>query len=131
MINDKTPLREKDKYFSFNIGSLLIGGQLADSQNTFEYGDTIIAQCNLNPPHEDLWVEVLLQDDQRRTIQQSGQVVTRDMMYQNFWYQTGNALIPGDYWMVLKSSGKEIFHRKFTLTGDPASMPEMQSITTN
>lgn len=131
MINDKTPLREKDKFFSFDIGTRLVGGQLADRSSVFEYGDTIIAQCNLNPPHEDLWIEVLLQDDQRRTIQQSGQIVTRDMLFQNFFYQTGNALVPGDYWMVLRSSGKEIFHRKFTLTGDPDTLPAMGEMVTN
>lgn len=131
MISDNTPLREKDKYFSFDIGTQLVGGQLADRRREYDYGDVIIAQCNLNPPHEDLWVEVLLQDDQQRTIEQSGLIVTRDQLYANFAYQTGNALLPGRYSMLLRSSGKDISRRTFTLRGDPASLPEMGELLTN
>ncbi len=131
MINDKTPVREKDKYFSFDIGTRLLGGQLADRSRRFEYGDVVIAQCNLNPPHEDLWVECLLQDEQGRTIEQSGQFVTRDMLHANFFYHTGNSLIPGRYSIVLRSSGSEIFHRPFELIGDPGSVPEMREMLTN
>ena len=56
MINNPRPLREKDKFFSFDIGSMLVGGQLANRSTEYGFGDTIIAQCNINPPHEDLWV---------------------------------------------------------------------------
>lgn len=131
MINNPRPLREKDKYFSFDIGSRLIGNQLANHRDEFEYGDVIVAQCNLNPPHEDLWVELLLKDDQGRLIEQSGQFVTRDMLRANFFYDTGNKLVPGRYAFVLRSSGKEIFTREFTLSGDPESVPSMAGMLTN
>lgn len=131
MINNPRPLREKDKYFSFDIGSRLIGNQLANHCDRFEYGDMIVAQCNLNPPHEDLWVELLLKDNEGRLIEMSGQFVTRDMLRANFFYDTGNKLVPGEYAIVLRSSGKEIFTRNFTLTGDPGSIPEMAGLLTN
>lgn len=131
MIHDKKPLREQDKYFSFDIGTQLIGGQLADRATQFNSGDVIVAQCNLNPPHEDLWVECLLQDEQRRTIEQSGQFVTRDVLFANFFYQTGNSLVPGKYSVVLRSSGKDIFRRSFTLQGNPEALPTMGELMTN
>lgn len=127
MIKNSRPLREKDKFFSFDIGSMLVGGQLANRSVAYEFGDTIIAQCNINPPHEDLWVEVAMEDSAERIIDSSGQYVTRDSLWANFTYQIGNKLSPGDYFMVLKSAGKEIARRPFKLTGDPESLPPMST----
>ncbi len=81
MLKSQQPLREKDKFLSFDIGSMLIGGQLANRSQTYEYGATIIAQCNVNPPHEDLWVECNLEDEQHRIIDTAGVFVTREQMF--------------------------------------------------
>ncbi|MFN8706181.1 MAG: HTTM domain-containing protein [Planctomyces sp.] len=131
MISGTQPLREQDKYFSFDIGTTLAGGQLANRRKEFRYGERIVAQCNLNPPHEDLWVECLLQDEQNRIVQTAGLFVTREMMFANFFYETGNSLVPGKYSMVLRSSGKDVFRRSFELTGDVAAVPEMGEMSTN
>lgn len=131
MIRSQQSVREKDKFFSFDIGSMLIGGQLANRLQEFRFGDTIVAQCNINPPHEDLWVECALEDRSRRIIDSSGQIVTRDLLYASFKYDIGNKLVAGDYWMVLKSSGKEIARRPFRVTGDPESLPQMGELLTN
>ena len=131
LINSQRPLREKDKFFSFDIGSMIMAGQLANRRQEFEYGDVVIAQCNINPPHEDLWVECVIEDEEQRIIDVAGQFVTRDQLYANFPYQTGNKLVPGKYWVVLKSSGQEIARRPFTLTGDPESLPPMSPMLTN
>jgi len=125
MINNPRPLREKDKFFSFDVGSRLMGGQLANRSTEFGYGDTIIAQCNVNIPHEDLWVECAIEDSEARILDSFGQYVTRDSLWANFRYQTGNRMAPGDYWMVLKSSGKEVARRPFKVIGDPKSLPPM------
>ena len=108
-----------------------MGGQLANRLTEYGYGDTIVAQCNVNPPHEDLWVEVAIVDSEDRLIDNSGQYVTRDALWANFVYQTGNKMVPGDYWMILKSAGKEISRRPFKLTGDPTTLPPMAPILTN
>lgn len=131
MVNNSRPLREKDKFYSFDIGSMLVGGQLANRSREYGYGDTIIAQCNINPPHEDLWVECAIEDSGQRIVDTSGQFVTRDALWANFSYQTGSKLSPGDYWMVLKSAGKEISRRPFKLSGDPNSLPPMAPMLTN
>jgi hypothetical protein len=131
MLNSQKKVREKDKFFSFDIGSMLIGGQLANRSTQFEFGDTIVAQCNINPPHEDLWVECVVEDEQRRIVDSSGQYVSREVLFANFTYDIGNKLLPGKYWMVLKSSGTEISRRPFELTGDPESLPQMGELMTN
>ena len=131
MIREEHTVREQDKFFSFDIGSFTVGNQLANRRSAFEYGDRIIAQCNLNPPHEDLWVECLLQDSEGRLIEQFGQFVTRDMLRANFMYHIGNKLLPGDYQMVLRSANKDIYRRPFKLTGSPPDMPLSAGVLTN
>lgn len=123
MINSQRPLREKDKFFSFNIGTRMMAGQLANSGNTFRIGETIIAQCNLNTPHEDLWVECVVEDDQQRVVDVAGQFVTRDLLFSNFPWKTCERFVPGRYFFVLKSSGQEIARRAFTLTGEACPTP--------
>ena len=117
-------MREQDKFFNFDIGTFTIGEQLANRASDYQYGETILAQCNLNPPHEDLWVECLIVDEQDRTIEQFGQFVTREMMRANFFYRLGNKLIPGDYAVVLKSANQEISRRAFSLSGTPCGTTE-------
>ncbi|HRA86802.1 MAG TPA: HTTM domain-containing protein [Planctomycetaceae bacterium] len=129
MINDSRPLREKDKFFSFDIGSRLVGGQLANRSGEYSYGDAIIAQCNINPPHEDLWIDCAIEDSDKRILDSSGQFVTRDALWANFTYRPGSKLAPGDYWMILKSSGKEISRRPFKLSGDAAVLPPITPMT--
>lgn len=119
MIRDEQVVREKDKFFSFEIGTRTVGSQLANRRDEYEFGETMIAQANLNPPHEDMWIECLLQDSDGRNIEQFGQFVTREMMWSNFVYKFGNKLLPGEYKMVLKSANKEIYSRPFRLTGTP------------
>ncbi len=130
-ISDKRPLREKDKFFSFDLGSLSIGGQLANRRSEFTFGERILAQCNLNPPHEDMWVECVLEDDQQRIIERFGQFVTREMLRANFEYYIGNRLIPGQYEIVLRSSGQDIYRRRFQLTGTPTTESGVPAYLTN
>lgn len=125
--SDSQKVREKDKFFSFDLGTLTIGRQLANRREEFEFGETIIAQCNLNPPHEDMWVECLVEDSQGHKVEQFGQFVTREMLRTNFYYTIGNRLLPGDYEMVLKSANQEIYRRKFNLTGETCQSTNLQS----
>lgn len=125
--SDSQNVREKDKFFSFDLGTITIGHQLANRRSQFEFGEMIIAQCNLNPPHEDMWVECLIEDEQGRTIEQFGQIVTRETLRTNFFYTIGNRLVAGNYDMVLKSSNQEIYRRSFQLSGQPCDSSHLQS----
>jgi len=131
MINSQEPLREKDKFFSFDIGSMVMAGQLANSRSQFAAGEVIIAQCNLNPPHEDLWVECVIQDAEDRVIDVAGQFVTRDQLFAKFNYMTAEKLVPGQYWVVLKSSGQEVSRRPFELTGDVSAEGGAEGMLSN
>lgn len=131
MISSKQRVRQKDKFFNFEIGTSTIGGQLSNRKTEFEFGELMIAQCNMNPPHEDMWVECLLQDDEERVIERFGQFVTREMLRANFTYTFGDRLLPGNYSMVLKNAGKEIYRRDFALTGEPPVSTANQGMLTN
>jgi len=131
MINGAAEVREKDKFFSFDIGTVMIGNQLANRRTEFTYGELMIAQCNLNPPHEDLWVECILMDDEDHVIEQSGQIVTRDMLRYNFVYTIGANLLPGNYQMVLRSSRSEVYRREFTVIGTPPELILNEGVLTN
>jgi len=120
-IGGAQPLREKDKFFSFGLGTVTVGGQLANHRNSFDYGEWLIAECNLNPPHEDMWVECILEDEEGRIIERLGQFITREMLHANFHYLIGNRLTRGRYNMILRSSGREIYRSPFSVTGDPES----------
>ncbi|MEO1981047.1 MAG: HTTM domain-containing protein [Fuerstiella sp.] len=121
MIRDKTPIREHDKFFNFEIGTTTVGYQLSNRRTEYSIGDVMIAQCNLNPPHEDMWVECLVQDEEERTIEQFGQFVPRESLRANFFYTIGNKLVAGRYSMVLKSANQEIYRRHFSMTGESAA----------
>lgn len=131
MLSDRSTLREQDKFFSFDLGTVMIGNQLANRCSEFTYGDRIIAQCNVNPPHEDLWVECILQDGESRTIEQFGSIVSREMLRYNFVYTVGNKLLPGEYSMVLKSANKEIYRRKLRIVGQPEQLLVEEGVVTN
>lgn len=116
MINGDRPIREADKFFSFETGTTVIGGNLANHRSAFQPGERVLVQCNLNPPHEDLWVECNLHDAAGRLIERNGSVVTRENLRCNFYYDL--TLEPGEYELVLKSSGIEISRRQITLLGN-------------
>ncbi len=131
MIEKQQRIREHDKFFNFEIGTQTIGDLLANRRSQFTYGDLMLVQANLNPPHEDMWIECLLKDEEGRTIEQFGQFVTREMLRANFSYKIGNKLIPGNYHMVLKSANQEIYEGKFTLSGTPNEGKPGGSVLTN
>ena len=116
MITAREPVREQDKFFSFRTGTVVISGILANDRNTFHYGERLIAQCSLNPPHGDLWVECNLHDDGDRVIERVGVIVTRESMRGSFYYNMRLGLESGDYQLVFRSSGTEVGRRRFTLT---------------
>ena len=125
MLQDDSPIRESDKFFSFDLGTVTISGILANRRTEFQYGETIVAQCYLNPPHEDMWVECNLHDAKDRIVDRSGMVVPREMLRCNYSYMLGNKLEPGEYSLVIKSRGEEVMRRSFELSGEPPVTSQM------
>ena len=115
LIRNGERIREPDKYFSFDTGTFVVGGVLANSKRNFRYGETMIAQCSLNPPHEDMWVECNLQDAKGRLIDKNGYVVGRESLRCDFIYRIGEALEPGPYDLIVSSGGQTVFKRRITV----------------
>jgi hypothetical protein len=115
MLRGSERIREEDKYLSFDIGTDLLGGVLRDHQDAFVHGDTLVAQCTLIPPHEDMWIECNLHDSDGRLIDRVGQVVSRTTLRATYAFDLMEALDPGTYFLVVQSSGREITRRPFTL----------------
>ncbi len=130
-IHSEQPLREKDKVFSFHLGTTSIGGQVANRRTEFEHGEMLLAECNLNPPHEDMWVECSLEDDQQHQIGSFGQCVTREMLRAHFTYNIDERIAPGSYFLVLHSAGEEIARRPFTVTGEAPAVAITPGVYSN
>ncbi len=108
-------LREYDKFLAFDVGTSLFGGMITGHRDTFHHGDSIIAQCTLSPPHEDMWVECNLHDAQNVLLDRVGQVVVRSQLRGNFLYRACEALEPGNYFLVLKTGNREITRRQISI----------------
>lgn len=119
MLSATSGIREKDKFFSFDLGSTAIGGILADSKTEFTYGDVILAQGSLNPPHEDMLVECELVDADGALVHQYQQIAVRESLRCDFYYRIGQDIEPGTYSFVLKSAGREVGRRPFQVVGTP------------
>ncbi len=122
MLGSEQRLRPQDLYFSFDVGTSLVGGTLSDRRTTFRHGEQAVIQCCLTPPHPDMWLEVVVQDADHQTVQEVGQVVPREDLRTAFVYQFADLLRPGEYDFVLRYDGAEITRRRVTLVGEVAQV---------
>ena len=124
MLAPSKPIRLEDKIFSFDVGTLRIGGALANRKTEFQPGDRLLAELTMNPPFEDMWVECTLADDQDRPVANVGHsVVTRDLLRAHFCYNLPTSLEPGRYWILLSCSGEEVDRRPITIRGSGPKAP--------
>ncbi|MGZ0172105.1 MAG: HTTM domain-containing protein [Planctomycetales bacterium] len=115
MLRQSERIRESDKYLSFSIGSDMLGDVLMDRKDVFYQGDPIVAQCTLNPPHEDMWIECNLHDADGHILDRVGQVADRSMLRVSYAFVLPESLLPGQYFLVVRSGGQEITRRPITL----------------
>jgi hypothetical protein len=108
-------IRNEDKVIAFDIGSRMLAGAVLDRRSVFTQGDKMKAECDLIPPHEDLWVGCEMQDSDHRVIDTTGSSVTADSMRVVFDYSLGTSLPAGDYSLVLKIGEEEVLRRPFKL----------------
>lgn len=114
-------LREYDKLLAFDVGTGMFGGLVTGVRDTFQHGDPIIAQCSLNPPHEDMWLECNLHDANNVLIDRVGQIVVRSQLRGNFLYRACEALDPGTYFLVLRTGTQELTRRKIEILPNDAA----------
>ncbi len=115
MLKTSARIRESDKFLSFELGSEMFGDVLVDHKSVFKYGERVLAQCTLTPPHEDMWIECNLHDSENRLIDRVGQVIDRTTLRSNYAFEMLPALEPGEYFLVIRSGNHEITRRSFTL----------------
>jgi hypothetical protein len=125
--NDKR-VRPEDMLFGFDLGSITVGGIVADHKDTFAYGEQAVVQCHLIPPHEDLWVEFNLHDADDRLIQRHGQIMPREYIRTGHTHRFTEELPPGDYAWVLRYQGRDISRRPFRLIGSGVQTAAAQSV---
>ena len=106
-------VRNEDKVLLFDIGSRVLSGAVVDRRTEFRQGDLMKAECDLVPPHEDLWLTCELEDPEHRVIDTTGCTVSADSMRAIFDYNIGETMSPGNYWLVLKIGRDEIIRRSF------------------
>jgi hypothetical protein len=116
-------LRNEDKVLLFDIGSRVLVGAVVDRKTEFRKGDKMKAQCDLVPPHEDLWLTCELEDSDRRVIDKTGCTVSADSMRAIFDYNIGDTTPPGSYTLVLKIGQDEIMRRGFRVIGESNARP--------
>lgn len=115
MLRNSERIRESDKYLSFDVGSEMFGDVIANQRTTFRIGEKLIAQCTLNPPHEDMYIECNLHDAHDRLIDRVGQIVDRSALRCSWQFFIFDALLPGEYDLVFKSRGREMSRRRITV----------------
>ena len=116
------PLRDEDKFFAVDTGTLLVGDMLADRRRVFRQGDKLITQCHLVPPHEDMWIECRILDAHNRIVHRSGNVAMRESFRLNFDYPITTAVEPGDYSVVITTAGREIQRKRISIVGNGSTM---------
>jgi hypothetical protein len=106
-----TRIRNEDKVLLFDVGSTLVAGAVLDRRTQFRQGETMRVECDLLPPHEDMWIECNLHDAEDRVVDTIGCMVANEDMRAMFYYNLGDCTMPGDYSLVLKIAGEEIMRR--------------------
>ena len=120
LLRNDSHIAARDTVFDFDCGTRLIGGLLADSRTEFRGGETAILHCRWAPPHEDLWVEVFLQESGNRIVQRYGQVVPREATRTSFAVEIPSELPTGEYAFALRVSGEEVHKKHITVTNGTA-----------
>ena len=142
LLTNGLPLRESDKFFAFDLGTVMVGEHLVNRRKEFRVGERLLAQVTLNPPHDDLWLECILFDAAMKKVQhadgpsteelapsrlinRAGHIVPRELMRSNFVYHLDESMDPGDYFFVFRSKGQEVNRKKFTL------LPRLKGVAAN
>lgn len=119
MLAPTPPLRDVDKFFAIDTGTIQVGDLLANRRTTFRQGERLIAQCHLNAPHEDMWIEMHLHDSDNHRVARRTQIATREMFRAHFHYDITQATEPGEYTLVIQTAGREVLRKPITIL--PAS----------
>lgn len=114
MLTASSQIRNKDKIFSFDVGSVVVAGILSNKRAAFHSDEVAVAQVCMNPPFEDIWIQCDVHTKDGNLVRQDGFVVTREQMRVDFMYDL-RQWEPGDYIAVLKARGEPVGQRAFSV----------------
>jgi len=100
-----------------------------DRKTQFHVGDKAMIQCSLLPPHEDLYMEAHLLDEEGQIISRLWQVVARESMRGHFWFNMNDTLEPGIYTVVIRIDGQEAGSRTLELMPGASTASHDEAIT--
>jgi Vitamin K-dependent gamma-carboxylase len=121
------PLRQSDKLLAFDLGTQLVGEHLFNRRKDFRQGDNMVAQVSLCPPHEDMWIDCVVQEARTietagevevvpgRIVARTGQFVGRESFRSNFFIYIDQRFEPGDYFVRLRSGNEEVARKRFSV----------------
>ncbi len=118
-----------DKVFALDVGSVMFNDNLVDRKTEFRHGESAVIQCSLLPPHEDLYLEVHLLNDQQQILRRLWQVVSRENLRGHFWFPMEESLAPGAYSVVIKINGAEAGRRSLELLPHDAESREDAAVS--
>jgi hypothetical protein len=124
------PIRDEDKLFAFDLGTITVGDSLANRRKVFQHGQNLIAQVNLNPPHEDMYMECNLHDAEGRLMMRLPRAVPSSRFREHFHYSLDASLPPSQYQVVLSFAGREVSRRTFRLMAADAK-PDPRAVSAN
>lgn len=115
LLRPAPPLKDKDVFFSLDVGSFLAGNVLLNQQTTFRAGEEFIAQVYAITPHVDMLVSCNLHDSEDRVVHRSSTIMGREVQRGTFNYKLGAGLEAGTYYLVLCNGSTEITRRELTI----------------
>ena len=118
-----------DKVFALDIGSVMFNDNLVDRKTEFHYGDKALIQCSLLPPHEDLYMEVHLRNEEGQIIRRLWQVVSREKLRGHFWFSMEESLPTGAYSVVIRINGLDAGRRSLELLPDATEMVDEPAVS--
>lgn len=92
--------------------------QLAIRKQYYQIGETMIVQCQLLPPHEDMYLECLILNEEGQIEGVQEVVATREMNRANFNWPLCENVQSGRHQIVIRSAGQEIARRTFFVNGE-------------
>ncbi len=128
MRNDQR-VQVTDKVFALDIGSVMFNDNLVDRKTQFRHGEKALVQCSLLPPHEDLYLEINLRNEEEQIVRRLWQVVSRENLRGHFWFEMADSLAPGPYSVVIKINGTDAGRRSLELLPDVSEVTHTQSVT--
>ncbi len=115
-------LRDIDKFFALDTGTIQVGDLLVDRRTSYRQGERMIAQCHLTMPHEDMWIEMHLLDSDNRLVVRRPQIATREMYRAHFLFDFTKSVEPGDYTLVIMTAGNEVLRKPLSVLPRRASL---------